>query len=77
MPFVDMAFLVAVAHLLQGSRWQRPVQFLGVLWLAVIGLSRVAEDVHYPSDVMSGWLASWLWTRAVKQLYGVRAPAEP
>ena len=43
------------------SRWRRAVE-VGVLLLVVlIGSSRVALGVHYPSDVVGGWALGAVW----------------
>lgn len=33
--------------------------FTGLAFL--IGLSRIVCGVHYPSDVISGWIFGWVW----------------
>jgi len=33
--------------------------------ILIVGLSRISFDVHYPSDVMAGYLAGLIWTSAV------------
>lgn len=45
-----------------------------VIWTAtltivfLIGLSRVYIGIHYPTDVLAGWLAAGIWTAAVVSL---------
>jgi undecaprenyl-diphosphatase len=39
-------------------RW---IRGLGIAVIAAIGLSRVYLGVHYPSDVLGGWLAGGAW----------------
>lgn len=34
---------------------------LGVLWSLLVGLSRLYLQVHYPSDVLAGFLVSAIW----------------
>ncbi|MDI1242848.1 MAG: phosphatase PAP2 family protein [bacterium] len=42
-----------------------------VIWIAtltivfLIGISRVYIGIHYPTDVLAGWLAAAIWTAAV------------
>ncbi|TJY40961.1 phosphatase PAP2 family protein [Cohnella pontilimi] len=37
--------------------------------IIMIGLSRIYLGVHYPSDVLGGYLASWVWLGLVIWLY--------
>lgn len=51
-----LVFLPAVPR-----RWRRPVITAVVLLVLVVGLTRVGLGVHYPSDVVAGWLFGLLW----------------
>ena len=61
----------------------RPVAILAVVALVVlVGLTRVALAVHYPSDVIAGWLLGGLWLtatglafRSSRELEGLGRPA--
>jgi membrane-associated phospholipid phosphatase len=43
------------------TRFRWPVVVLGSAFMLAVGLSRLYFGVHYPSDVLAGWLASLIW----------------
>src|SRR5262245_8544481 len=44
-----------------GWRWRTFVVALGAFLVFLIGFSRVYLGVHWPSDVLAGWVAGALW----------------
>ncbi|WOP19064.1 phosphatase PAP2 family protein [Raineyella sp. LH-20] len=56
-----VAFVIAVAYLLRGSRWQRLWTVVGTVLVAVVALSIMIDAMHYPTDV----LASIVWSLSV------------
>ena len=56
-----MALYAAVAVLLWRTRLSAPWLIGGGALVFLIGLSRVYLSMHYPSDVLCGWLASLAW----------------
>lgn len=79
------AFALAIIAILWRSKWQPLAIGLGVLYVFVIGFSRLYLGVHYPTDVMAGWAISLAWvsiatgiiyTRAFRTRQRTRAAAQ-
>lgn len=57
----NAAFGLGLALVFWRSRAGWPVAVFGVLWAVLVGVSRNYLGVHYPSDVLAGFLASTAW----------------
>jgi undecaprenyl-diphosphatase len=56
----------------------RRIRLLGAVVLAAIGFSRVYLGVHYPSDVLAGWLAGGAYVAAALAAFSAgRAELHP
>ena len=56
-----IVFLTIAIVFTADSRWRRPMAALALALALLIGLSRVALGVHWPSDVVGGWSFGLLW----------------
>ncbi len=65
--FYGMLTLILAYHLRGFARWA--VAFVGVVLVLLIGFSRLYLGVHYPTDVLAGFLAAPLWVIAVGAVY--------
>lgn len=71
----NAAFGIALALAFWRSKAGWPLVVFGVLWALLVGASRNYLGVHYPSDVLAGFLASTAWVFGLYLTMGQRWPA--
>ncbi len=64
----SMTLVAALVILTWDSRWRLPVLVVGGLFVLAIGWTRLYLGVHYPSDILAGWMASVAWAVGVSVL---------
>lgn len=55
------ALAAAIGFLLWPTRWRWAAVVAGAVWALGMGWARMYLGVHYPSDVLAGWLGSVGW----------------
>ncbi|MBD0343958.1 MAG: phosphatase PAP2 family protein [Coleofasciculus sp. Co-bin14] len=64
----SMTLVAALVILTWGTRWCWWVLMFGGLFVLSIGWTRLYLGVHYPSDILAGWMASIAWAVGVSLL---------
>ncbi len=59
------------------TRWAYGALRFAILWTLGLGLSRLVLAVHYPSDVMGGWILGWVWVWFCAWCLGLLTKARP
>ena len=59
------------------SRWRWPMTVASLVFVLLVGISRVYLGVHYPSDILAGWSAAIIWVFAIYVLVDRKAPPPP
>jgi membrane-associated phospholipid phosphatase len=61
----SMTFVAVLVILTWRSRWRWLVLIVGTIFVLVIGWTRLYLGVHYPSDILAGWMVSVAWAVGV------------
>lgn len=64
----SMTLVAALVILTWNTRWRSMVLLFGGLFVLTIGWTRLYLGVHYPSDVLAGWMVSVAWATGVSLL---------
>lgn len=64
----SMTLVAALVILTWRTRWRWWVLIFGGLFVLAIGWTRLYLGVHYPSDILAGWMASLAWVVGVNLL---------
>jgi membrane-associated phospholipid phosphatase len=62
----SMVFVAALIILTWGTRWRIWTVLFGGLFALAIGWTRLYLGVHYPSDILAGWMISIAWTVSMR-----------
>lgn len=61
----SMTLVMTAILLAWPSRWRWPVLLLASVFAVLVGYSRVYLGVHFPSDILAGWMAGTAWVVGV------------
>lgn len=70
---VGVLSLMTVLWPLLSGRWRMPTIAIGAALVVLVGVGRVAVNVHYPSDVVAGWALGFLYYLLCLRLVPPRA----
>lgn len=65
------ALVFSAMIILWHTRWRWWTVSLGLMYMVVIGATRLYLGVHYPTDILAGWCVSAVWVVIVAVLTGV------
>lgn len=67
----SMGLVIALVILSWYSPWRWWVRGVGLAYVLMIGWTRLYLGVHYPSDIVAGWMASLAWVVSVSLVFRI------
>lgn len=61
----SIALALSVIGILWATKWRYTALIAGAFYVLIIGASRMYLGVHYPTDVLGGWLLGTTWVSLV------------
>jgi membrane-associated phospholipid phosphatase len=61
----SMSLVVTLVILSWGTRWRWPTLIFGSLFVVAIAWTRLYLGVHFPSDILAGWMIAIAWVIGV------------
>lgn len=65
----SMTLIVALLLITRGTVWNTICLVFGSLYVLLIAWTRLYLGVHYPSDILGGWLLAIVWTVSIYLLF--------
>lgn len=65
----SMTLALVIVHVGWHSRWRLAASILAAAYVLIIGFTRLYLSVHYPSDILGGWLAAAAWVLLVISIH--------
>lgn len=62
---MSMAFVAVIIAIVWHTKWRYPAIIGGGLYVLYIGFSRLYLGLHYPTDIIGGWIVAFAWVLVV------------
>ncbi|MEO6513335.1 MAG: phosphatase PAP2 family protein [Candidatus Saccharimonadales bacterium] len=73
---ISCSLALTIIILCWPTRWRRLAIIGGSVYFVLVGISRLYLGVHYPSDVVGGWLVSVAWIYLIHRAFGAFSPTK-
>lgn len=68
----SMAVACGIVTLLWETRWRTLAILIAIPFVIAVGISRAYLGVHFPSDILAGWSASFAWVVGLRAAFAHR-----
>lgn len=65
----SMALAITLLYVMWHSRWRVILSIIMAAYVLFVGFTRLYLGVHYPSDILGGWLAAAAWVLLVISIH--------